>query len=454
VLIGASYYAIVERPTSVTSAVQTLTAEQLELALAERRKADLLAAEKKRLEEEAQLRAEAEAEAKRQADADLEKARQQRQKAEEDLAAFKASIEARRQAGAGQREQSVAVQQVAAEEAAQRKAEMEMMSLRQAEEEAQRKAIADAEAKRQADAALAKAQAERRRADEEARQKAEAEATKRKADEEARQKAEAEAAKRKADEEARQKAEIAAAKRKADDEMRQAAELEAKRKAEAAANEKVQAEAKARAEAGELALRLPAAERQRLQMALTSLGFDTRGNDGAFGPRSREMIAAWQKARNLPVTGYLDVAQHQTLIREAAPAVAKYDLEQKKAEDEKRKMEEEKRKAEEEAKVRAVSPLNPISFEGPWKRDRAARCESAPDNVSFNGLTVRDGKFSYTSVGEHHRETCSVQVNSDGSFRNDSCLLQMRGRFAGDQLQLFYHSPSYGQCEVSARRGE
>ena len=42
------------------------------------------------------------------------------------------------------------------------------------------------------------------------------------------------------------------------------------------------------------------ADRQRLQVALTSLGFDTRGNDGVFGPRSREMIAAWQKARNQP----------------------------------------------------------------------------------------------------------------------------------------------------------
>ena len=44
----------------------------------------------------------------------------------------------------------------------------------------------------------------------------------------------------------------------------------------------------------------PATDRQRLQLALTSLGFDTRGTDGFFGPRSREMIAAWQKARRSP----------------------------------------------------------------------------------------------------------------------------------------------------------
>ena len=48
---------------------------------------------------------------------------------------------------------------------------------------------------------------------------------------------------------------------------------------------------KAAAEAAETALRLTPADRQRIQVALTSLGFDTHGADGVFGPRSREMIA-------------------------------------------------------------------------------------------------------------------------------------------------------------------
>ena len=33
------------------------------------------------------------------------------------------------------------------------------------------------------------------------------------------------------------------------------------------------------------------------QIALSAQGFDTRGSDGTFGPRSREMIAAWQQAQ-------------------------------------------------------------------------------------------------------------------------------------------------------------
>ena len=71
------------------------------------------------------------------------------------------------------------------------------------------------------------------------------------------------------------------------------------------------------ARAGEEALQLIAADRQRIQMVLTGLGFDTRGSDGTFGERSREMIAAWQKARGHASTGYLTAAQVPALLREA-----------------------------------------------------------------------------------------------------------------------------------------
>jgi peptidoglycan hydrolase-like protein with peptidoglycan-binding domain len=72
-------------------------------------------------------------------------------------------------------------------------------------------------------------------------------------------------------------------------------------------------------EAAEAALKLTMAERQRIQVALTSLGFDTRGSDGTFGPRSREMIAAWQRAQKHPATGYLTAAGKQALLREGQP---------------------------------------------------------------------------------------------------------------------------------------
>ena len=84
------------------------------------------------------------------------------------------------------------------------------------------------------------------------------------------------------------------------------------------------------AEAEEATLHLATADRQRIQIALTALGFDTRGTDGAFGPRTREMIAAWQKARNHPETGYLTAAENQALLREAQPALQRLDEDKKK----------------------------------------------------------------------------------------------------------------------------
>jgi serine/threonine protein kinase len=72
------------------------------------------------------------------------------------------------------------------------------------------------------------------------------------------------------------------------------------------------------AEAAEAALNLSTTDRRRIQIALSAQGFDTRGTDGAFGPRSREMIAAWQQAQKHPATGYLTAAESQAL-RDASP---------------------------------------------------------------------------------------------------------------------------------------
>src|SRR4029453_640920 len=111
-------------------------AEQLEQALAERRRADALAAEKRQLEAQARQRADAGADAKRRADVEPENARQARQKAERELVQLKADIEARRRAEGGHDDQAAVIAQRATEEAAQRKAEAEAASLREAEEAA------------------------------------------------------------------------------------------------------------------------------------------------------------------------------------------------------------------------------------------------------------------------------------------------------------------------------
>ena len=56
-----------------------------------------------------------------------------------------------------------------------------------------------------------------------------------------------------------------------------------------------------------------AAGEGRLSIETLSLRFD-----GAFGARTREMIAAWQQAQKHPATGYLTAADSQAL-RDASP---------------------------------------------------------------------------------------------------------------------------------------
>jgi peptidoglycan hydrolase-like protein with peptidoglycan-binding domain len=103
-------------------------------------------------------------------------------------------------------------------------------------------------------------------------------------------------------------------------------------------------------EIAETALGLSITDRQRLQLALAGLGFDPGGADGVFGPRSRQAIKAWQKARDLEQSGFLDGMQRQTLQREAAPTLARYDVEQKKIAEQKKI---------EEARLRAMPPPQP-----------------------------------------------------------------------------------------------
>lgn len=238
-----------------------------------------------------------------------------------------------------------------AEAAARQKAQAEREAEGQARQQAAAddKLKADAEARRKAEAdAQAQAQAQAQKAAAEAKEKSDAEA-KLKSDAEARQKGDAEAqqaaaaAQQKADADARLKAEAEARQKAEADaqaqaqaqrmaaEAQQKAEADAKQ-AEAEAKKKAEAEATAQklsAELAETALRLGPIDRQHIQVALTSLGFDTQGADGVFGPRSRAMIQGWQQARGNPATGFLTAAEKQALLGQAAAAVAKFDEDQK-----------------------------------------------------------------------------------------------------------------------------
>ena len=179
-------------------------------------------------------------------------------------------------------------------------------------------------------AAVDKAAQDAQLAAEAQRLKDEEELAKLRAEAVARDKAQQEAARRRRiEEETRLKVEAElAARQREQDAARQKAEADA-----AAARQATDGDKKA-AEVAESGLRFTQLDRQRIQVGLTALGFDTASTNGSFSVRTRDQIAAWQKSHNYPSTGYLNGVENQALLREAAPAVSRFDDEQKRREEE------------------------------------------------------------------------------------------------------------------------
>jgi peptidoglycan hydrolase-like protein with peptidoglycan-binding domain len=248
--------------------------------------------------------------------------------------------------------------------------------------------------------AAAQKEAQRLRAEAEARRKADEEAALRaRIEQEVREKAAAEeAARRQAADESKRQADAQAA---AEATAKANAEAETKAKADAEAAARLQAEEADRkgAEAGEAALRLTAADRQRLQVALTALGYPTGSTDGVFGARSREMIAAWQKTSGRAATGFLTQDQQSALLREAAPALTRYDEEQR------------KQVAQAPSPTQAAAPSAGSSrqcegtFRSQWCR---GAYQGFPPNCWNASMTIRNGEVSDSWVSQSDRTQRNV----------------------------------------------
>jgi peptidoglycan hydrolase-like protein with peptidoglycan-binding domain len=322
---------------------------------------------------------------------------------------------------------------------------------RRAAAEQQQRRQADAAAHRQAEAELAQRQAEadarQRAAAQEALRRAEAEAASRaQAEDEARRRADAE--RRDAERQLAEQAErdrLAAQKTMADEAARKAQEDAARAKVEAERDGAARLQA---AEAAEAALRLGPADRQRLQVALTAQGFDTRGSDGVLGPRSREMVAAWQASRGLVATGFLDGAQQQRVLRESAAAVARFDDEQKKsAEEEARRRE----RAHPDATATPTSTTTALrrdqsaatvpaaSFDGTWSFVRSKCIPVTPQR--FPSVTVSGNRFTYSFMNANLEAGCTAEIRPDGSFANSACRAPVTGRIAGNRMTMSQKHP-------------
>ena len=421
--IGVGYF--VFGPSSKVGSPEAATALSPDEAVRRAREALVLAEKaatraseeaKQRGEEEQQRRAAAEVAAQRAADeAKKRVVEEQQRRAEAEAAATKAAEEVKQKVIQEQRQksdaQALAKQQ---DDDARRKAEEDLR--RRDEAEAVEKRLIGDELRRTKEA-LAAAETSRRQAEQEAsRLRVEAEtAAKRQAEEKKRleedvkQKAEVELA-------ARRAADEAAANKRVDDKKR--IDEEAKRKAEAEAAKKQQGDDdKKAAEAVELALRLGQPDRQKIQLALTALGFDTLGMDGMFGPRSREMITAWQRARNYPTMGYFTSVQLQSLLREAALPIAKYEGDQRKIEEEKKKVDAALDKAKEEAKVRPVASTAATSAPAPVA---AAAPAISAASVTYSGTMYCRSQFVQN---DFTRQVTAIVINGQG---------------AGQTLEKFY----------------
>ena len=140
-------------------------------------------------------------------------------------------------------------------------------------------------------------------------------------------------------------------------------EAEARRLAdETTARERAQAvaakaadEAQANAEPNETALKMTNRDRQKLQVALKTLGFDVGGIDGSFGPRSRQNIAAWQTKNGDVATGFVTAAQRATLLADGAAAIARWEDQQRRV------------RAEEQYRQQQQTPPPKRGFRWPWQ---------------------------------------------------------------------------------------
>ncbi|TWT14792.1 protein kinase [Reyranella sp. CPCC 100927] len=160
---------------------------------------------------------------------------------------------------------------------------------------------------------------------------------------------------------------------------------------------KADSEARRQAEAAEAALRLSEQDRRRVQIALTSLGHDTRGSDGYFGARTRQMIALWQKNQNVMDTGFLTAVQLPMLYRQAAPALSRYD-EDLRRQDEARRAEETRRADEERRRqpqsATAAPPADGVSaYDGRWTG--TLRCDDLLSRNQTIELTIGNGRGTY-----------------------------------------------------------
>jgi hypothetical protein len=194
------------------------------------------------------------------------------------------------------------------------------------------------------------------------------------------------------------------------------------------------------------------------------------------------MIAAWQKSRAVAETGYLTATDLAALRRQAAPALARHEEEQKKAEDAKRKAAEEKAKADAARSAPTTPPRPPDAaprpattaanrFDGAWRGTFG--CDATNTKQAFSyGLTasIKGGVLTWQTgrAGEPGSQTATGHVAADNTVvinveginsgragageRGTTFRSQYRGRIDGRELAAESVTSLPRRCVLSMKR--
>jgi hypothetical protein len=92
-----------------------------------------------------------------------------------------------------------------------------------------------------------------------------------------------------------------------------------------------------------------------------------------------------------------------------------------------------------------------VVADGKWVAE-TIQCFPQTGQNRFNGLTIKDNKFSMRFTLGGQARTCNITIAADGSFNNQSCDVPTSGKITGDSMELNYKNDDR-MCKVSLKRG-
>ncbi len=150
------------------------------------------------------------------------------------------------------------------------------------------------------------------------------------------------------------------------------------------------------------------------------------------------MIAAWQQKSGTPATGFISAAQRDDLFRSAAPAIARWEEEQRKLDDEKKRADETRATAA--ALAAAIAPVTvvtpPATGKYFWVGHAGCAIWSAKIGAMPLRIEMNDGRGSQHAVWGSGSVALDIAITGDqasGKFEWVSVIdsREWTGKFAG-----------------------